>query len=100
MAIEYSSDVLIGLQYDGMDWESGETEKARNTRIRDLLADMTRRGKEGKSLKIQLKALKNRNGSKGDCYLEFYPMFNYFKDAVLTFSDAEDDMLPEEWADC
>lgn len=99
-AIEYSSDVLIGLQYDGMDWESGETEKARNTRIRDLLADMTRRGKEGKSLKIQLKVLKNRNGSKGDCYLEFYPMFNYFKDAVLTFSDAEDDMLPEEWADC
>lgn len=100
MAIEYSSDVLIGLQYDGMDWEAGENEKKRNSRIRDLMADMVRKAKEGKSQRIQLKILKNRNGRKGECYLEFYPMFNYFKDAIFTFEDAEDELLPDNWEEC
>lgn len=99
-AIEYSSDVLIGLQYDGMDWEAGENEKKRNSRIRDLMADMVRKAKEGKSQRIQLKILKNRNGRKGECYLEFYPMFNYFKDAIFTFEDAEDELLPDNWEEC
>ena len=35
-------------------------------------------GKAGKPQKIQVKVLKHRNGSKGDAYLDFYPMFNYF----------------------
>ena len=35
-AIEYSSDVLLGLQYKGMDYQEGEADKARDKRIRDL----------------------------------------------------------------
>lgn len=77
-AIEYSSDVLIGLQYEGMDYQEGEAEKARDKRIRELMKDNIEKGKSGNAQKIQVKILKNRNGSKGDALLDFYPMFNYF----------------------
>lgn len=77
-AIEYSSDVLIGLQYFGMDYQEGESEKNREKRVRDLLNSNIERAKEGKALRIEVKILKNRNGSKGACLLDFYPMFNYF----------------------
>lgn len=78
MAIEYSSDCLIGLQYDGMDYQEGEADKAREKRIRELMKQAIEDGKAGKPQKIQVKVLKHRNGSKGDAYLDFYPMFNYF----------------------
>lgn len=88
-AIEYSSDTLIGLQYYGMDYQEGETDKAREKRIRELTKANIAAGKEGKPQKIQVKVLKNRNGSKGDTVLDFYPMFNYFTD-TLQEETAED----------
>ncbi len=77
-AIEYSSDVLIGLQYEGMDYKTGEKDGDRQKRIRKLLDDQTDIAKEGKAQTVQVKVLKNRNGSKGDAALQFVPMFNYF----------------------
>ena len=77
-AIEYSSDVLIGLQYSGMDYQESEADKAREKRLRELMKSVIADGKNGKPQKIQVKILKNRNGSKGDTLLDFYPMFNYF----------------------
>lgn len=79
-AIEYSSDVLIGLQYDGMDYQEGETTKDRDIRIRELIKETMAAAKNRQAQKIQVKILKNRNGSKGDVVLDFYPMFNYFTD--------------------
>lgn len=79
-AIEYSSDVLVGLQYDGMDYQEGETDKAREKRIRELMKQAVEDGKAGRPQRIQVKVLKHRNGSKGDAYIEFYPMFNHFID--------------------
>lgn len=65
-AIEYSSDVLIGLQLKGAgkkDFDANE-EKSKNPR------------------NIELKILKNRNGATGKTVeLEYYPLFNYFKEA-------------------
>lgn len=65
-AIEYSSDVLIGLQLKGAG-ENGfnATEaKAKNPR------------------QIELVILKNRNGRTGDkIAYSFYPLFNYFAEA-------------------
>jgi replicative DNA helicase len=80
-AVEYSSDVLLALQYEGMDWKEGESEKDRNARVRTLMSDVTAKGKRGEAQKIQVKVLKNRNGSKGDCCLDFIPMFNCFMEA-------------------
>lgn len=76
-AIEYSSDVLIGLQYEGMDYQDGETDKERQKRIRELIKTAEQQGSCGQAQSIQVKILKNRNGRKGNALLDFYPMFNY-----------------------
>ena len=82
-AIEYSADVLIGLQYNGMDYKKDEKGKfeggtTRDTRIRTLIEEQEARGKAGQNQSIQVKILKNRNGAKGSTVLDFYPMFNCF----------------------
>lgn len=79
-AIEYSSDVLIGLQYEGMDYQDGEGEKPREKRIRDLLKNMERIARDGGTQQIQIKILKNRNGSRGSAVFTYRPIFNYFTD--------------------
>lgn len=89
-AIEYSSDVLIGLQYEGMDYQENENQKERDKRIRSLLRENIEAGKKGEPQHIQLKILKNRNGSKGDTRLEFLPLFNYFRDAKGSQEDSSD----------
>lgn len=65
-AVEYSSDVLIGLQLKGAggkDFNSTD-EKKRDPR------------------EIELVILKNRNGRVGDKVpLQYYPLFNYFKES-------------------
>ena len=78
-AIEYSSDVLIGLQFEGMDYVKGEAEKDRNARIRELRDTMEAKGRDGLAQRIEVKVLKNRNGYKGKALLDFFPRFNYFK---------------------
>lgn len=75
-SIEYSADVLLGLQHDGMDSANDDTAAAQA--IADRAAEVAA---AGQAQKIQAKVLKNRNGRKGVVTLEYYPMFNYFKDA-------------------
>ncbi len=78
-AIEYGSDVLLGLQYSGMDYDDGESEKARLKRIRAKVKNYEEHASKGGGIDIQLKVLKNRNGKKGNTInFVFYPMFNYF----------------------
>lgn len=62
-AIEYSSDILIGLQLKGAGEKDFDPTKAKSQNPR----------------KVELVILKNRNGSTGGKVpFEFYPMFNYF----------------------
>ena len=64
-AIEYSSDVLIGLQFKGAGESSFDVDQA----------------KQGNPREIELKILKNRNGSTGKTIeYKYYPMFNYYKE--------------------
>ena len=64
-AIEYSSDVLIGLQFKGAGESSFDIDQA----------------KQGNPREIELKILKNRNGSTGKTIeYKYYPMFNYYKE--------------------
>lgn len=95
-AVEYSSDVLLALQYEGMDWQEGESETNRNKRVRGLMNSAIAKGKKGQAQSIQVKVLKNRNGSKGDTVIDFYPMFNYFVEkgkagAALKGNEADDE---------
>ena len=64
-AIEYSSDVLIGLQLKG----AGEND-----------FDVTE-AKRKSPRSVELVVLKNRNGRTGEKIdFEYYPMFNYFRE--------------------
>ena len=78
-AIEYSSDVLIALQYDGWDYKEGERPVDRLGSLRRISAAMSKAAEEGNSQLIQAKILKNRNGSRHDVYFDFFPMFNFFR---------------------
>ena len=65
-----------------MDYKKGEKDGDREKRIRELTKTNLENGKNGKAQRIQVNVLKNRNGSKGEAVIEFYPMFNYFKEAA------------------
>jgi replicative DNA helicase len=77
-AIEYGSDVLIGMQLEGWDYVKGESDATRLTRLRELKEENQRLAEDGQPQRVQLKILKNRTGGRGDCVLEFNPMFNHY----------------------
>lgn len=77
-AIEYTSDVLIGLQYEGLDYMDKETDKARTERIRGIFKENEQNARQGKAIPIQCKVLKNRSGGKTDCIFDYFPMFNLY----------------------
>lgn len=109
--IEYSSDILLAMQYDGMDyqkhWFTTQTGKKKkvfessqdhNTRVRELLDKMNKDGSNGLELPIELKILKNRNGTKGSLYYGFLPAYNYYGEKTVSgyvnnfdYGDDEDD---------
>lgn len=64
-AIEYSSDVLIGLQFKGTGEAGFNINNAKTQTARD----------------IELVILKNRNGQSGAIInYQYYPMYNYFRE--------------------
>lgn len=97
-AIEYSSDVLLGLQYYGMDYQKGESEAKRRSRVNEVLNTARENGKSGRPQGIQVKILKNRNGAKGDFTLDYIPMFNYYRDRanVAQGSRSEPEQPPKD----
>lgn len=94
-AIEYSADVLIGLQYEGMDYRSAEKDGDRQTRIRELFKEMEAKAKAGERQDIQLKVLKNRNGTKGSISFAFYAMFNCFREMDATPTASQEDIFKQ-----
>ena len=90
-SLEYGSDCLMGLQFSGMDYQEGETDKQREKRIRELVRDQKDKGNGGKSEALQLKILKNRNGRSGaSMSLAYYPMFNVYTDGEFTEVDGKE----------
>lgn len=64
-AVEYSSDVLIGLQLAGAGEKNFDATAAKQKSPRD----------------VELVILKNRNGRTGDkIAFQYYPLFNFFKE--------------------
>lgn len=94
-AIEYGSDILIGLQYTGMDYETytetdgngkqktkreNEKDARRAKRIAELFEKNKMLAKTGGGIEIDIKILKNRSGAKGETTLKYYPMFNTYRE--------------------
>ena len=91
-AIEYGSDVLMGLQYaeterkeiynpktKSNELESDTAYKARRTLE---LKAMEEKAKNGEFIPLQVKILKNRNGSKNKVDIYYKPKNNYFTDNI------------------
>ena len=85
--IEYSADILIGLQYKGMEFFTESTnngggreaESAHHARVLRLFEKMQETARQGGKQPIELKLLKNRNGSRTMLEFDFTPMYNYFE---------------------
>lgn len=98
--IEYSSDVLLGMQYINMEykkhWFRDKNGKARKVfeskqdhelRVRELFDKMDKSDVRP----LELKVLKSRNGKKGSIFLDFVAPYNYFRET------GTDDHKPSEW---
>lgn len=81
-SIEYSSDVLIGLQY-AIDLNAIKETDKKKEELKNRIEKVRSDAKDGKPIDIQVKILKNRNGSIGNTTLEFYPKYNSFIDSVF-----------------
>lgn len=69
-AIEYSSDVLIGLQFKGQGDKDFDIDEAK-----------AKSNDKNSPRDIELKILKNRNGRTGDSlFYKYHALFNYFKE--------------------
>ena len=82
-ALEYSADIVLGLQLQG-----AESREARNDK-----SWVDRRMQEDPR-HIEMKVLKNRNGERGaSLYYDYFPMFNCFQEAdrpAITYRDEEE----------
>lgn len=77
-AIEYSSDVLFGLQYAGMDYQDGEGSDSRKKRLRELTKDIFRKKREREPIAVDLKCLKQRTGYQFSIAFAMMPAYNNF----------------------
>lgn len=90
-AIEYSSDVLMGLQPQGLQFAKNNTEKEENRQIIEECKQSSKRY-------IELVILKNRNGrTGGKVYFKFIPKFNYFEEDKKD-TEEEEKKAPEQKA--
>ena len=86
-AIEYSSDVLLALQFKGMDNEKKKDSKGnwkyendaeRSKRIDDLMDSITQDKKNLAPVDIEVKCLKNRNGNTFRADMKLLHAFSCF----------------------
>lgn len=95
-AIEYGSDVLMGLQYAETERKEEEiynpktktktkvleSDTAYKARRAIELKKIEEQARNGEFIPLQIKILKNRNGSKNKVNLYYKPKYNYFTDDV------------------
>lgn len=80
-AVEYSSDILFGMQYAGMDRKEGEKEGDYVNRVRVKLPQEIKEKKDSKEpIKIEIKCLKNRTGRTFTIPFYMVPAFNHYEE--------------------
>ena len=95
-AIEYGSDVLIGIQLYGIGYQPGEKPgNAHTARIREIIE----KAEKDKRIDIEIRVLKNRNGGRGGSgRLLFNKKYNFFSEVPdgFTYSDVPDSPFDDE----
>jgi replicative DNA helicase len=94
-AIEYGSDVLIGIQLYGVGYKAGEKQTAHADRVRELV----NKAEKDPQVEIEVKVLKNRNGGRGGSgRLRFDKKYNFFSEIPDGFTYTDDPMPFDEEA--
>lgn len=98
--IEYTSSVVIALQYFGMDFMTdldgkSETADSRKVRVQKILDYVNEMGRKCEPFKVEAKVLKNRFGTKGSAVLDFIPKFNIFS-VPKDFKPKQQGVVPKE----
>jgi len=80
-AIEYSSDLLLGLQYTALEHvKTDEDKKKYNWALFDENQKKGDETREGHPREVQIKIIKNRNGMAGKrIYFDYYAAYNRFE---------------------
>ena len=88
-AIEYTSDVLFGLQYSGLNVEGIEdlTDAKLKKRFKAIQADAESKQAKKEPVGVELKCLKNRNGNKFTLQLMFVAAFNHYEEIAFNAED-------------
>ena len=82
-AIEYGSDVLIGIQLYGIDRKKGESDNDRSVRIAEIL----KKTEGDQPTDLEVKVLKNRNGQRGGSgRLLFDKKYNSFSEVPKDYT--------------
>ena len=90
-AIEYSSDVLIGMTYEV---PKSKDDKSYKEAMQKAIDASKEKARKGEPFGVEVSVLKNRNGYKDNLVLDFIPKYNYFssksdvKDPVKEFFDS------------
>lgn len=84
-SIEYSSDVLLGLQPYGVG--------VNNKTLSEVMEDVAKKSNAGQPVQVELHVLKNRNGRKGIVYFDMTLKSNTFMDiSALELRLSDDDI--------
>ena len=92
-AIEYGSDVLMGMQYKELERKETfspskgtgmESDKEYNARKQLFYKELEEKRAKGEFIPLQIKILKNRNGKTSKVDFYFKPPYNYFTDDEVT----------------
>lgn len=76
-AIEYSSDVLIGLQFADIKYAQDKDSKNGKS-----VNEQINEAKKQNPRQVELVILKNRNGALGNTNFEYYPEYNRYKEII------------------
>ena len=113
--IEYSSDIVLAMQYQGMDYEkhyftkkSGkrvkvyESRQRHDNRVRNIFekAEAEPKPGEDKRIPLELKMLKRRLSPKKSLRFTFLPAYNFFDEGIKPGDEYKvDDDLILDWED-
>lgn len=79
--LEYSADIIFGLQFFGLDRDRDRdtNDSKRRDRLECLRQAREADKRDGRPLYIQLKILKARCGYGEDCFFRYHPRYNHFE---------------------
>lgn len=82
--IEFGGDYVMGLQFEGIEYEPDDTPATRNKRLNNMVRQRQEKRSVDEPTKLELKIVKQRDGVEGIVGLDFRGAFFHFEERPLT----------------